>query len=262
MASILEKIVHHKRQEVAVQKERVPTAVLEQSLYFGNRVISLRRYLTHPERSGVIAEFKRKSPSKGDINIHSRVEEVTTGYNLAGASGLSILTDEHFFNGSTTDLLAARRMNYLPILRKEFIIDEYQIYEAKSIGADVILLIAECLTKDEVKLLAKCAKSLGLEVLMEVHSEIQLEKCCEYLDLVGVNNRNLNTFEVDIQTSVRLFDKIPNEFVKISESGISDPESVKYLRDVGFKGFLVGEQFMKTANPAQECASFIQKIKP
>ncbi|MEL6926125.1 MAG: indole-3-glycerol phosphate synthase TrpC, partial [Bacteroidota bacterium] len=171
-----------------------------------------------------------------------------------------VLTDEAFFGGKNADLTEARKFNYCPILRKEFIIDEYQIVEAKSIGADAILLIAECLTKKEVGQLARFAKTLGLEVLMEIHSADQLSKVCPELDIIGVNNRNLKTFEVSIQNSIDLFPAIPADFVRISESGISDPASIVELKQVGFEGFLIGENFMKSANPGQACAEFIAAI--
>ena len=258
--TILEKIMAYKRTEVERDRQSVPIGKLESSIYFDHACLSLKHFLRHPDRSGIIAEFKRKSPSKGDINTHSEVEEVTMGYSKAGASGLSVLTDRHFFNGSNDNLLRARRVNFTPILRKEFIIDEYQIYEAKSIGADVILLIAECLTKEAVRQLAGKAHALGMEVLMEVHSEDQLDKCNEFIDIVGVNNRNLKDFTVSIETSARLFDKIPNEFVKISESGISDPASIRYLKEVGFQGFLIGEHFMKQQQPHLACSKFIESL--
>ncbi len=259
--NILDRIVAQKKEEVARQKQLIPASQLETALFFATQALSLRQFLTHSSKVGIIAEFKRRSPSKGMINEKAVVEEVTQGYNLAGASGLSILTDESFLGGSNENLIKARRVNFVPILRKEFIIDPYQVLEAKSIGADVVLLIAECLTKDSVKELAKMAKSIGLEVLLEVHSADQLEKCNEYIDIVGVNNRNLKNFTVDIQTSVHLFDLISNDFVKISESGISDPNTIVYLKQVGFQGFLIGEHFMADPKPHQRCEKFINTIR-
>ena len=258
--NILDKIVAHKKEEVKKQKELVPIGDLQASLYFSTEGLSLKHYLTHPSKVGIIAEFKRKSPSKGAINLDADVETVTQGYTKAGASGLSILTDAHFFGGNNEHLTKARKVNFTPILRKEFIIDEYQLFEAKSIGADVVLLIAECLTKAEVLHLAKTAQLLNLEVLLEVHSADQLEKCNEYVDIVGVNNRNLKTFTVDIQTSVQLFDQISNDFVKISESGISDPKTIVYLKKVGFQGFLIGEHFMVQEQPDLGCRRFIEEV--
>ncbi|MFK7935371.1 MAG: indole-3-glycerol phosphate synthase TrpC [Saprospiraceae bacterium] len=258
---ILEKIVNHKKQQVAERKSLYPTKLLEKSIYFDTPIASLSKYLLREDKSGIIAEFKRASPSKGDINAYAKVEEVTIGYMQAGASALSVLTDEHFFKGKSADLTEARKFNFCPILRKDFTIDEYQIIEAKSIGADAILLIAECLSAKQVAELAKTAQSLGLEVLMEVHSADQLHKVTPDINVVGVNNRNLKTFEVSIQNSIEITDLIPNDVVKISESGISDPQSIVELKEHGFNGFLIGETFMKTANPHLTCAEFIRKVE-
>lgn len=258
--TILNKIVDHKREEVKKRKELYPIKLLEKSLYFDSPCVSMKKYLRRPDKSGIIAEFKRKSPSRGGINPYAKVERVTIGYMQAGASGLSILTDTHFFGGKNEDLTEARKFNFCPILRKDFIIDEYQLYEARAIGADVILLIAECLDRGRLKALAQKAKDLGLEVLMEVHSEEQLAKANEYVDIIGVNNRNLHDFSVSIQTSIDLFSVIPNDFVKISESGISDPNAIVQLKEVGFEGFLIGEYFMQADEPHKECADFIERI--
>lgn len=260
MMNILQKITAHKNREVAQRKSARPVADLEKSSYFERDVLSLRLHLLRPDKSGIITEFKRHSPSKGDINTDATVKEVTTGYASAGASGLSVLTDEQFFKGKNADLTAAREVNNIPVLRKDFIVDEYQIIEAKAIGADAILLIAECLEKAEVARLARFAKSLGLEILMEVHSERQLDKITTDLDIIGVNNRNLETFEVSIDTSLALFDKIPSEFVRISESGISDVEAILTLKAAGFQGFLIGEHFMQDKNPAEKARKFIAEI--
>ena len=255
--TILEKIVAHKKKEIDNKKSLYPTKLLEKSIYFDTPVVSLKKYILREDKSGIIAEFKRHSPSKGDINPYAKVEEVSIGYMQAGASALSVLTDEAFFKGKNADLTEARKFNFCPILRKDFVVDEYQIIEAKSIGADAILLIAECLEKQELAALAKLAKSLGLEVLMEIHSQEQLNKICPDLDLIGVNNRNLKTFEVSTQTSVDLFPHIPADFVPISESGISHPDTIKALKAVGFQGFLIGEHFMASSNPGRACREFI-----
>lgn len=257
---ILEKIVAHKQKEVAERKDLYPVKLLEQRLYFPTPTVSLSHYLLREDKSGIIAEFKRHSPSKGDINPYAKVEEVTIGYMQAGASALSVLTDTTFFKGKNEDLTEARKFNFCPILRKEFIIDEYQIIEAKAIGADAILLIAECLDKATVTQLAAFARSLGLEVLMEVHSADQLDKLTPDINVVGVNNRNLKTFEVSINTSIKLFPVIPDQFVKISESGISEPQNIVELKQHGFQGFLIGEHFMKAANPAKACLQFIKAV--
>ena len=259
--NILDKIVAHKKEEITRRKTLYPVQLLEQSIYFSTPVVSMKKYLLRPDKSGVIAEFKRRSPSKGDINVYAKVEEVSIGYMQAGASGLSVLTDEKFFGGKNADLTEARKFNFCPILRKDFIIDEYQLIEAKSIGADIVLLIAECLEKDQLRNLAKQAKNLGMEVLMEVHSIGQLEKLCDEVDIVGVNNRNLETFDVTIGTSLELAEAIPADFIKISESGINNPESIITLQEAGFNGFLIGEAFMKTADPAKACLNFVQDIE-
>ena len=258
--NILEKIVLHKKKEVVEKKSLVPTKLLENSIYFKTPVVSLKKYVKRTDKSGIIAEFKRRSPSKGAINQHAKVEKVSIGYMQAGASALSVLTDSHFFGGKNEDLMEARKYNFCPILRKDFIIDEYQIIEARSIGADAILLIAECLTSEEVNRLSKFAKDLGLEILMEIHSAKQIEKINDHIDLVGVNNRNLETFEVSIENSINLISQLPDHLTKISESGIHNPEDIQKLRVAGFDGFLIGERFMKTANPAKACGEFIRSI--
>ena len=260
MSDILEKIVAQKRKEVEQNKALYPVALLEKTIYYETPTVSLSKYLLRPDKSGIIAEFKRKSPSKGFINPYAQVEEVSIGYMQSGASALSVLTEHEFFGGSNADLTTARNFNFCPILRKDFTVDPYQIVEAKSIGADAILLIAEALTATEVKALAGTAKSLGLEVLLELHGEGQLDKICDEIHVVGINNRNLKTFVTSIESSERLFPHLPSEKVKISESGISDPDTVVHLREVGYQGFLIGEQFMKHPEPAKACARFIQQI--
>lgn len=259
--NILDKIVAHKRKDVLQRKELYPVKLLEQSIYFNTPIVSMREYIRRPDKSGIIAEFKRRSPSKGDINPYASVERVTIGYMQAGASALSVLTDEHFFGGKNADLTEARRNNFCPILRKDFIIDEYQLIEARSIGADVILLIAECLTNAEVRQLSAAAHQLGLEVLMEVHSPDQLEKLTEHVDLVGVNNRNLKDFSVSIQHSIDALPAIPDSVVKISESGLNDPRSIVELKEAGFEGFLIGEYFMQADAPELRAREFVQRIQ-
>ncbi len=257
----LEKIIADKYLEVEVRKQQRPTAVLEKSSAFSRTPLSMKSFLLDPTKSGIITEFKRKSPSKGLINGTSSVEQVSIGYEQAGASALSILTDQHYFGGATEDLELARKQVTIPILRKDFVVDEYQIVEAKSMGADCILLIAAALSPQKVKSLAIFAQSLGLEVLMEVHNLEELEQsCCERLDVVGVNNRNLKTFEVSLDFSKELAAQIPNEFVKVSESGIFYIEAITELKPYGYLGFLIGENFMKTDNPGQAAKEFISKI--
>ncbi len=259
--NILDKIIAHKKQEIEERKSLFPVKLLEQSIYFGTDVLSLKSYVQRKDLSGIIAEVKRQSPSKGVINPKVDVERTSIGYMMAGASALSVLTDKHFFGGSNEDLKEARKVNFCPILRKEFILDEYQIIEAKSIGADAILLIAAALEPKRLASLARFAQSLGLEVLMEVHNKKELEGHLNpNLDLVGVNNRDLTTFEVSIDTSLDLASTIPSDFVKISESGISHPRSILDLKQAGFEGFLIGETFMKQGRPERACEKFIQQI--
>jgi indole-3-glycerol phosphate synthase len=257
--NILEKIVEQKKAEVERQKSQVTVNSLEKTLFFHRQTLSLRQFLLDESRTGIIAEFKRRSPSRGIINSTATVEEVTGAY-AQSASGISILTDGPFFGGAVADLQKAR-INTVPILRKDFMIDEYQILEAKSIGADVILLIAACLSVPEVKQMASLARSLGLEVLLEVHNEQELGHICEEINFVGINNRNLKTFEVNINTSLHLIDKIPPGMLGIAESGISNVNTIVTLHQAGFRGFLMGENFMKETNPAVAFADFVKLLK-
>jgi indole-3-glycerol phosphate synthase len=257
----LEKILATKKREVEEKRALVPVKMLEKSVHFPVQTVSFSRYLKRADLSGIIAEIKRRSPSKGFINKYISVEKLSIGYMQAGASALSILTDETYFAGSNEDLLAARRYNFCPILRKDFVIDEYQVIEAKSIGADVILLIAAALSPREVKRLSELATSLGLEVLLEIHEEAELDHLCEELSVVGVNNRDLKTFNVSVATSKNLGPKIPHQFVKISESGISSAHTIQELREVGFKGFLIGEAFMSASDPAEACRDLIRQLR-
>ncbi|WP_179320843.1 indole-3-glycerol phosphate synthase TrpC [Winogradskyella helgolandensis] len=258
--NILDKIVIDKRKEVNLKKELIPIQAYEQLPYFGMKTRSLSAKL-RASNTGIIAEFKRKSPSKSIINDTALVEDVAIGYENAGVCGMSILTDEIYFGGSMDDLMMAREHCELPLLRKEFIIDEYQIIEAKAIGADAILLIAAILTKAEIKQFSELAKSLNLDVLLEVHNEDELHKSImPSLDMLGVNNRNLKTFEVSLEISKQLSTLIPNDFVKISESGISSVEAIKELQPYGYKGFLIGENFMKTDNPGASATQFIKDL--
>lgn len=259
--NILEKIIAHKRVEVAQRKQSVPTSVLEQSTLFQARPLSMTAFINSSAKSGIIAEFKRRSPSKGDINTKVKVEDVTVGYAQAGASALSVLTDGEFFGGSTNDLTAARQLNQIPILRKDFTVDEYQIIEAKSMGADTVLLIAAALKPNEIKTFVKAAHSLGLEVLLEVHNEEELHANVEAgADLIGVNNRNLKTFELSVEVSKRLASQIPDGVVKVSESGIEAVQTIVELRAYGYKGFLMGQNFMQRENPGQACKKFIEEL--
>jgi indole-3-glycerol phosphate synthase len=258
--TILKDIIQYKKSEVQRARKKRPFAKLEKSPLFTRKTLSLRESLLDTYKTGIIAEFKRKSPSKGVINSVSTVEEVTTGYFRSGASGLSILTDQRFFGGSNADLKRARQLNPIPILRKDFIIDEYQITEAKAIGADAILIIAASTDKKRAGELSAYARSLDLEVLLEIHEEAELEYINDDINIVGVNNRDLRTFNVDIERSVSLACLIPEEFLKISESGINSPLVLKKLRNCGYKGFLIGENFMRMPEPAKAFSDFVELI--
>jgi len=259
--NILDKIVKDKRVEVALRKNLIPIKQLENSVLFDRKNVSLAKNLRN-SNTGIIAEHKRRSPSKSIINNSLNVQDVAKGYENAGVCGMSVLTDAKYFGGSLDDLLLARASCNLPLLRKEFIIDEYQILEAKAYGADVILLIAAILTKKEIKQFSELAKSLQLDVLLEVHNEAELNKSImPSIDMLGVNNRNLKTFEVSLDTSKALSEMIPNEFVKVSESGISSIEAIKELQPYGYQGFLIGENFMKTDNPGESAKQFIKKLE-
>ena len=254
--NILEKIVARKQVEVEMSKKTKSISDLEKETLFARTSVSLSDALKVASIPKIISEFKRKSPSKGIINGNVLPEIVTADYVSAGAAALSVLTDIDFFGGSFDDFLKARKANpVIPMLRKDFIVDEYQLFEAKSIGADIILLIAACLKPSEVESLSKKAHDLGLEVLLEVHNSEELaQSLCDNIDIVGVNNRNLKTFETSIETSIALSEQIPGSMVKISESGLSDAETILQLYRHGYKGFLIGETFMKTANPGAALA--------
>lgn len=258
--NILDKIITDKKREVELKKSIIPVSQLETSVLFNSRTYSLSKVLKN-SAVGIIAEHKRRSPSKAKINNNHNVEDVVLGYQNAGVSGISVLTDTKYFGGCLDDLLLAKASVNIPLLRKEFIIDEYQILEAKAHGADVILLIVAVLTQSEIKQLSQFAQSLGLEVLLEVHNLEELEcAIMPSLDMIGVNNRNLKTFEVSLDYSKQLASKIPDEFVKVSESGISSVEAVKELQQFGYQGFLMGEYFMKTNNPGLATQSFIKEL--
>jgi indole-3-glycerol phosphate synthase len=258
--NILDTIVEYKRAEVRKNRSARPMAELEKSSWFSRSPLSLREALTDPAGTGIIAEFKRRSPSRGVINDRSDVVDVTKAYTAHGAACLSVLTDEHFFGGHRTDLEKARA-NPIPILRKDFMIDEYQVVEARAMGADVILLIAACLSPGETRKLAVFARSLGLEVLLEIHAEEELGHICEETGIVGVNNRDLKTFTVDMDRSIALREKIPAGKLTISESGISQAETIRRLRQSGFSGFLIGETFMKEADPGAAFGKFVHELK-
>lgn len=258
--NILDTIIASKKEEVAKNKQLISADKLRQTLGFNRPVFSLKQFLQDETKTGIIAEFKRRSPSKGIINDKADVIEVTKAYTENGASCLSVLTDSDFFGGSSNDLFKAR-VNKIPILRKDFIIDEYQVEEARAMGADVILLIAACLSPQRVKELAFFAKSLQLEVLLEINNEEELQHICDETEIVGVNNRDLKTFSVDINRSIELSKKIPADKLKIAESGIDNIETMLTFKKAGFKGFLIGEHFMKQPDPTIAFAEFVKQLK-
>jgi indole-3-glycerol phosphate synthase len=261
MTTILQEILDHKKVEVADRRTKVSIHQLEQSPFFKRETISLKQSVADPNKSGIIAEIKRKSPSKGVIHPNVSVEEISVGYARAGASAFSILTDTKFFGGTNEDIITARKLNTCPILRKDFIIDEYQIVEARSIGADAILLIAAALSPSRLKQLRSFATSLQLEVLMEVHDEQELRDNIDSSpDLVGVNNRDLKSFKVDVQLSKSLAPMIPDSIIKVSESGIESPQLIIELASYGFKGFLIGQRFMENGKPEEAARAFIQEL--
>ena len=260
--NILDQIIEHKQKEVAERKSLYPVKLLEQSIYFATKPVSMTKYIQREDKTGIIAEFKRKSPSKGIINAHASVERTSIGYMQAGASALSVLTDKQFFGGNNEDLMIARKFNFCPIIRKDFTIDEYQIIEAKSIGADAILLIAAVLDPKQSKEFTTLAHSFGIEVLLEVHDEDELEQNLEIgANMIGVNNRNLKTFEVSTDISKRLAPLIPKGVVKVSESGISSPETILELKKFGYEGFLMGENFMKHNRPEIAAREFAESLR-
>lgn len=259
--NILDKIIADKIKEVDLKKSLIPVKYFERIPFFERKTVSLAKKLK-ASNSGIIAEFKRRSPSKSIINNTAMVDDVAIGYESAGVCGMSILTNEIYFGGTLDDLITAKESCNLPLLRKEFIVDEYQILEAKGFGADAILLIASILTKAEIKQFSELAKSLNLDVLLEVHNQDELQKSImPNIDMIGVNNRNLKTFEVSLNVSKQLSSFIPNEFVKVSESGISSVDAIKELQTYGYQGFLIGENFMRTENPGKSAKQFIETIE-
>ncbi len=259
MKDILSEIIANKRFEVDLQKQAISIEQLQEGISEAPAIRSMKQALVS-SKSGVIAEFKRRSPSKGWIKQGALPEEIIPSYVKAGASALSILTDEKFFGGSLKDIRTARPLVEVPILRKDFIIDEYQLYQAKIVGADAVLLIAAALELEKCNELAEKAHSLGLEVLLEIHNSDELGYINKEVDMVGINNRNLGTFFTDVENSFRLAGQLPQNAVLVSESGISDPETVKRLRAAGFRGFLIGETFMKTGQPGETLQNFLQAI--
>lgn len=259
--TILDTIVARKKVEVAEAKAQVSLEQLQAYPLFSRKPLSLQESAATEGRSGIIAEYKRASPSKGLINGHSTVQEVVQGYEAAGAIAVSVLTDQDFFQGSLADLTAAREVLNIPILRKEFIVDRYQIAEAKAYGADIILLIVACLSDAELSDFAAYAKELGLSILLEVHDQAELTRGLSLpVDAIGVNNRNLKNFVVSLDHSYALVNEIPAHVLKVSESGISEPATIRALKEAGFQAFLIGENFMKTTDPALAIAEFVAEV--
>ena len=257
--NILDKIIEQKKQEVAEAKKKISLTELKDAALFNRKTFSLKESVK--SGSGIIAEFKRKSPSKGIVNDKADVLEVVKSYQKFGASGISILTDSEFFEGKLEDILKVRSEISIPILRKDFMIDKYQFYEAKANGADVILLIASCLSPDQVQEFAQLSHELGLEVLLEIHTEEELKHFNKNIDLVGINNRNLKDFKVDLQHSVNLKNLLPKEVLAVAESGIYSIEDFKFLKEKGFDGFLMGEYFMRNDSPGIAFEEFVNTIK-
>jgi len=256
--TILDKIIEQKKLEIAGAKSRISLDQLKNTGFFGRKTHSLKESIKN--KNGIIAEFKRQSPSKGIINNSVEPLEVVSAYESFGASGISILTDHDFFGGNLNDILSVRNDIKIPILRKDFMIDEYQFYEAKSIGADVILLIASCLSPAQVDEFTALAHELEMEVLLEIHTEDELKHFNSKIDLVGINNRNLKDFKVDLQHSVQLKNQLPKEVLSVAESGIYNLEDFQFLKEKGFDGFLMGEYFMKNTNPAKAFENFSVQI--
>ena len=256
--TILDKIIERKKQELEVSKTKVSLQQLKDSEFFNRKTISLKNILK--SKSGIIAEFKRQSPSKGIINNQFSSLEVVTAYEKFGASAVSILTDFDFFGGNFEDIISVRNHINIPILRKDFMIDTYQFYEAKAIGADVVLLIAACLSPTQVSEFTDLAQQLNLEVLLEIHSEEELNHINKNVDFVGINNRNLKDFKVDLQHSINLKNQLPKDILSIAESGIYNEEDFRFLKEKGFDGFLMGEYFMKSDNPRNKFEEFVNNV--
>lgn len=257
----LDKIIEHKKKEVVHRASLYPEKLLKQSVFYPSDKVSLERYLLRKDKTGIIAEFKRASPSAGSLNTEATVEETTLAYMQAGSSALSILTDETFFKGSLKDLQVARELNYCPILQKDFIVSPYQLIEAKSYGADAVLLIAAVHSKNSLLQLHQQALDMGLEVLIEIHNEQEIEKLPESARLVGVNARDLTSFKVSQAQQLALVQQLPSDVIPIAESGINSAEALRKLRKAGYQGFLIGTRFMQEAHPGRACKQFSALLK-
>jgi len=261
MSTILEQIIAWKKEEVAARRQVLPIRDMERKIISGIPRHPLKKKLQESSYPGIIAEFKRCSPSKGMIYPNAPAQEIVKAYSQAGASAISVLTDEKYFSGNLDDLKKARTITELPILRKDFIIDEYQLFEAWSAGADIVLLIAAALDKRTSLQLARLAFDLEMEVLLEIHQPEEIDYLDLPISMVGVNNRNLQNFTVSVDTSLQLANLIPPSFVKISESGIASPDTLRLLRDAGYNGFLIGGFFMQQADPGSACKQLIEQSR-
>ena len=259
MEDILSEIIANKRKEVDLQKQAISIEQLPEGIGDLLPTRSMKQAIASSP-TGIIAEFKRRSPSKGWIKENARPEEIVPAYAASGASAVSILTDEIFFGGTLRDIRTVRPLINLPILRKDFIIDEYQLYQARIVGADAVLLIAAALEQTQCRALADKAHELGLEVLLEIHNTDELPYIYKDIDMVGINNRNLGSFHTDVANSFRLAEQLPQDTILVSESGISQPVTVSKLHDAGFRGFLIGETFMRTEKPAETLKEFISQV--
>jgi indole-3-glycerol phosphate synthase len=257
--NILEKIIAQKKKELESGKKEKPVSYFEKQPLFQKKTKSLKASVLNTA-GHVIAEFKRRSPSAGSINEHSLLKKIVTAYDEYGAAGISVLTDEVFFGGGLSDLEAAQSV-CKPLLRKDFILDPWQVYQAKASGADAVLLIASCLQKAQIKTLADIALSLGMETLLELHREEELDAVCEGISIVGINNRDLENFSVDLEHSAKMAGKLGKDHIKIAESGIKNLSDLRYLEQCGFDGFLIGSLFMREKDPGLAFKNFIQKLK-
>ena len=259
--SILKEIVANKQKEVLRRKNLISLSELESMPNFKKECLSFKEHLLNPEKLGIIAEFKRKSPSKGIINANADVKDVTAGYQAGGASAISVLTEIGYFNGSDIDLTNAKSVTSIPIIRKDFVVNIFQIAESKALGADAILLIAEVLEKEQLCEYLAYAHEIGLQALIEVHGELDLDKLPSAVQIVGVNNRNLNTFDVNLSHSANMLNLLPKNVLKVAESGIASVEDYLTLKQIGFDAFLIGEFFMRNHNPGEACLNFTNAIR-
>jgi indole-3-glycerol phosphate synthase len=257
----LDKIIAHKKKEVAHRASLYPEKLLKQSVFYPTDTVSLSEYLLRGDKTGIIAEFKRASPGSGSLNTEATVEDTTLAYMQTGSSALSILTDESFFNGSLKDLQAARELNYCPILQKDFIVFPYQIIEAKSYGADAILLIAAVHSKNSLLQLYQQAIDMGLEVLIEIHNQQDIEKLPAGARMVGVNARDLTSFQISQPQQLQLIQQLPSDVIPIAESGINSAEALFTLKNAGYQGFLIGTRFMQEPHPGEACKQFSTLLK-